>query len=298
MAVQVMGNRAVGLTYGQRALVIGATCPPLFVGTMSHTSRMDLPYTRLMRTARLFETVFLGDKDEADRALAYTARRHARVAGELSGAGPYFPAGTPYSATDPHLMHLTMAFAFDSALAMQELLVRKLTATEREDLYADFVRWAELFGMPRDAAPATHADFRADLRAYLTSERLWLTDQARAVGSYLVGARRADYAPPPPLRPLFASMRLVVLGSLPAEVRAAYGFGWTPAQRVAFEAVTRSTRAAYRRLPGPLRALPDPAAGLKRGSNRWLLSGVARAERRHLDQGRRSMPDLTAHFSD
>lgn len=299
MAVQVMGNRAVGLTYGQRALVIGATCPPLFIGTMSHTSRSDLPYTRLTRTARLFEVVFLGDKEEADRALAYTAKRHATVTGELTtAAGPHFPHGTPYSATDPHLMYLTMAFAFDSALAMQELLVRRLSHAEREALYADFVRWAELFGMPRQAAPATYDTFRADTNAYYASDRLWLTDQARAVGSYLVGARRGDYTPPPPLRPLFASMRLVVLGSLPQQIREVYGLEWTPAQRLAFEAVRHSTRAAYRRPPAPLRGLPDPTAGLKRGSNQWLLAGVARAERWHLSQGRHSMPDVAAQLSE
>jgi len=295
MAVQVMGNRAVGLTYGQRALVIGATCPPLFAGTMAHTSTPQLPYTRLMRTARLFEAVFLGSREQADQALAHTARRHATVTGALSGdTGPRFPAGTPYSATDPHLMYLTMAFAFDSALTMQELLVRGLTQGEREGLYADFVRWAELFGMPRSAAPSSYAAFRADMRAYLASDGLWLTEQARAVGSYLVGARRADYAAPPPLRPLFAGMRLVVLGALPGQVRAAYGFSWRPAQRLAFETVTRATRAAHRRPPGPLRALPDPAAGMKRGTNDWLLGGVARAERWHLSQGRHSMPDLLA----
>src|SRR5690348_196676 len=75
MAVQVMSNRAVGLTYGQRALVIGALHPQLFVGTVESTAHRETPYNPLMLTARLFETVFLGTKDEADRAREFTRKK-------------------------------------------------------------------------------------------------------------------------------------------------------------------------------------------------------------------------------
>src|SRR5437899_92034 len=111
MAVQVMSNRAVGLTYGPRALIIGAVHPRLFVGTVENTAHRDTPYSRLAHTARMFEAVFLGTKLEADRALEFTRRRHARVTGTLpEDAGPHHPAGTPYSALDPNLMYMTMAF--------------------------------------------------------------------------------------------------------------------------------------------------------------------------------------------
>ena len=80
--------RAVGLTWGQRALVVGATHPVLFIGTAQHTSHRETPWTRLALTARFFETVFLGTRDEADKALLFTARRHAR-----SSARPPSTAG-------------------------------------------------------------------------------------------------------------------------------------------------------------------------------------------------------------
>ena len=41
MAVRALRQRAVGLTYGQRALVIGATDPVLFIGTAQHTTHRD-----------------------------------------------------------------------------------------------------------------------------------------------------------------------------------------------------------------------------------------------------------------
>jgi uncharacterized protein (DUF2236 family) len=289
MAVRVMSTRAVGLTYGKRALVIGAVHPRLFVGTVEHTTDRQRPYNRLVLTAKLFEAVFLGTTEEADRALAFTQRAHQTVSGALTeDAGPHYPAGTPYSALDPHLMFMTMAFAFDSVEVMHDLLVRRLTAAERESLYQDFVRWGELFGMPRSAAPASHAVFRASFDAYLDSGKPYLTDQARVVGSYLAGVKRADYAMPPPLRPLFGTLDLIVMGSLPASVRRLYGFRWSPAHEAAFRGAVRSARLMHMRPP---RLVPRPLDPILHGPNYPLFKVIAEAEKRHLKRGRLSMPE-------
>ncbi len=292
MAVRVMSNRAVGLSYGQRALVIGAVHPRLYVGTVQHTEHRETPYNRLMLTARLFEAVFLGTKAEADRALEFTRRKHVTVVGELpEDAGPHYPAGTPYSATDPHLMYMTMAFAFDSVEHMQNLLVRRLSADEQEELWQDFVRWGELFGMPRSAAPATYPEFRASFDAYLESDRPYLTDEARIVGSYLAGAKRGDYDMSPPLRPLFRVLDLLVKGSLPPKIRELYGFRWTPAHQAAYLGAVQGARALYVQPP---RFAPRPLAPVLRGSNRDAFKIIAKREQRQLKRGRRSMPEVSA----
>jgi uncharacterized protein (DUF2236 family) len=242
-----------------------------------------------MLTARLFETVFLGTKEEADRAVDFTRRKHATVAGALpEDAGRHYPAGTRYDASDPQLMYMTMAFTFDSARCMQNLLVRALTPDESERLWQDFVRWAELFGMPRSAAPGSYGDFRADFDAYLRSDKLHLTDQARIVGSYLAGAKRGDYDVPAPMRPLFRTIDLVVKGSLPKRVRQMYGFRWTPAHQAAFRAAAQGARTLYRRPP---RFVPTPLDPLLHGTNRGAFKIVAQTERRHLERGRYSMPE-------
>lgn len=292
MAVQVMSNRAVGLTYGQRALVIGAAHPQLAVGTIEQTAHHETPYNRLMLTARLFEAVFLGTRDEADRALEFTRRKHRTVAGELSeAAGAHYPTGTRYSASDPHLMYMTMAFTFDSAHHMQNLLVRRLSAQESERLWQDFVRWAELFGMPRSAAPRSYPEFRTEFDDYLASDRLHLTDQARVVGCYLAGAKRGDYDVPAPLRPLFRTIDLAVKGSLPHRVRAMYGFRWTLAHETAYRGVAQATRALYAEPP---RFVPRPLDPVLRGSNQGPFKIVANTERRQLRRGRYSMPEALA----
>ena len=57
MVVRALRQRAVALTYGQRALVMGALHPRLFVGTAQHTEHRETPYTRLGLTAHVYGDV-------------------------------------------------------------------------------------------------------------------------------------------------------------------------------------------------------------------------------------------------
>src|SRR5207302_10096638 len=73
---RVMRERAVGLLYGQRALMLGALQPLAFIGTMQRSKAQRSPFRRLAHTAEMFDAVFFGSREEADRALAFTARLH------------------------------------------------------------------------------------------------------------------------------------------------------------------------------------------------------------------------------
>ncbi|MBW0271388.1 hypothetical protein ATM97_11555 [Nocardia sp. MH4] len=288
MIRRVMSKRAVGLTYGVRALVIGAVHPLLFVGTSEHTAHRATPYTRLAITGALFEAVFLGSKAEADRALAFTRRKHEKVVGALpEDAGAHYPAGTAYAAHDPHLMFMTMAFTFDSAEAMYDRLVRELTATEREDLYQDYVRWGELFGMPREAAPADYPAFRRYFDDYLNSAELFLTEEADLVGSYLAGHRKA-YRLRPPAEQVGSALYLLVQGSLPARIRDMYGIEWGIADQLAYGALCRSLRTAHVAPPLAPRVLAGALAGPSTPSYQLL----ARREQRMVKAGKPSMPGV------
>lgn len=290
MAVRVMSKRAVGLTYGERALVVGATNPLLYVGTAENTSHRETPYNRLALTGRLFEAVFLGTKAEADRALDFTRKKHERVVGGLpEAAGPHHPAGMRYSARDPHLMYMTMAFTFDSAEAMHDLLVRTLTDGEREGLWQDFVRWAELFGMPRSAAPGTYREFRDSFDSYLASDQLFLTAEARLVGAHLAGAERQKYPLPGRLRHGAPALALIVQGSLPARIREIYGLRWTSADELAFQLAVRTLRAVHFR---PRLAPAGPLRIALRGPSAPSYATLARGERELIRSGRPSMPGV------
>ncbi len=271
---RVQRERAVGMLYGQRALMLGAMSAPLaFYGTSAHTKAASRPFQRLAHTAKLFETVFFGTREEADAALAFVRRLHERVRGTLPrDLGPW-PAGTPYSALDPELM-LTgvVAPTFDSARVTYEALARPLGADERERLWRDYVRFGELFGMPAEAAPPSYPEFERWWQAHLASDRAFLTEEARAAG-YETGF---GIPVPLPNQPGMEVLELLLAGLLPPRARGLYGIPWTWAHERAFAAICAASR----------RFRPLVPRLLRRGSCGPLFDLVARTERRRLRAGR------------
>ncbi len=269
---RVHEEKAVGLLYGQRALCIGALKPLNYVGTSAHTHNKLSPFRRLSHTGEMFEAVFFGTRAEADRVLAAVRRMHERVSGALpEDAGPRYPAGTPYSALDPELMLWTVAVAADSAQWFYEHLVRALSDDEREELWQDHLRFAELFGMPRAGAPPSYADFRAWYERQLAGNDLYLTEEARRMGY-----ASAFEIPMPASRQFGKRVHdLVMLGSLPPRVRALYGLRYTPAHAAACATALAAGRAARALLPRPL----------THGSCVAEFRMVAETERRRLERG-------------
>jgi len=266
MARRVHGERSVGLLYGQRALLIGALEPLTYTGTMLSTAAGDHPFTRLARTAKIQETVFLGTKAEADKALAAVHRLHERIKGELPEAAGAHPAGAAYSAFDPELMLWTLAVIADSGRAMYEAMVRPLSPQEREALWQDYVRFGELFLLPRDAVPATYREFDAWFAGKLASPDLHATEHALEMAP-LVAFRQPV---PLPARLNLETQNLIIKGTLPPRVREIFGIRWTPARERAFRSVT----AAHRR------ARPAFPRRLRRGRNDYFFNVVTQREKR------------------
>jgi uncharacterized protein (DUF2236 family) len=272
MLRQVHEERLVGLFFGQRALAIGALHPVNYTGTSQSTGGRERPFRRLVRTASDFEAIFLGTRAEADRVLAKVEKMHRRVEGELAeDAGP-FPAGTPYSAFDPELMLWTVAVTAESALYFYELFVRRLNGSERDAFWEDYVRFGELFGMPRSVAPRTYSDFAAWWDGTLASEQMHLTDEARRTGAFV-----ALEIPMPRInQPAKRLHDLVMLGSLPPHVRELYGLGWSPAQARAFPLAVSALRG--------LRAVSPRA--VRSGSNTRSFALVEKTERDRIARGK------------
>ena len=242
-----MRERAVNLLYGQRALMIGALQPIGFIGTTQRSTAHANPWRRLVHTAQMFDAVFFGTREEADRALAFTHRLHQRVNGTIGEqVGPYGP-DTKYSALDPDLMVWVTAPTFDSAQVLYEGFVRRLNAGERDQLYEEYVSWGELFGMPREAMPPTYDEFRGWWPSMLAGDGVFLTDAARTVGLN-IGLRMPA---PAHLRAAMRMAGFLIIGSLPPVVRAAYGLTWTPAQQLAHDATALSLRRARPLVPRP-----------------------------------------------
>jgi len=266
MARRVHGERSVGLLYGQRALLLGALEPLTYTGTMLSTRSGDRPFERLARTAKVQETVFLGTRAEADEVLTRVHRLHETIAGKLpETAGPH-PAGTPYSAFDPELMLWTLAVIADSGREMYETLVRPLDPDERERLWQDYVRFGELFGLPRREVPTSHTEFKAWFDGKLAAPDLQATPHGLEMAP-LVAFRQPV---PLPARGNLAVQNHLIKGTLPPRVREIFGIRWSRAHESSFRAlaaVSRRTRGAF-----PHR--------MRRGRNDIFFDVVTKAERR------------------
>jgi uncharacterized protein (DUF2236 family) len=272
MLRHVQAHRAVGQTYGQRALILGATHPVAYQGTSQSSAAREQPFTRLAATARIFETVFFGSRRQADQVLGAVRSLHQDVAGELDRDAGAWPAGTPYDAFDAELMLWTMAVLADSSRVAFETLVRPMSRGERDDLWADWVRFAELFGMPRTVAPSGSRDFERWMGAQLAGPRHVMPE------AYVVGRAIARDMPVPagPMRAGIRVTNLLVLGMLPAPVRRLFDLRWGPVLETAFQATAAGVRASRRVVPGSVRL----------GGNRALFELVANTEKRRAAVGR------------
>ena len=269
---RVHEERLVGLFYGQRALCIGALAPLNYVGTSEHSYAKLTPFRRLAHTGAAFEKIFFGSQAEADHVLGYVRRLHERVNGTLAADAGATPAGTSYSALDPDEMLWTVAAIADSAERFFELFVRRLSAPEREALWQDYVRFAELFGCPREACPQTHREFRDWWETRLASDKMFLTDEARHMGY-----SSAFEIPMPPWRQGGKRVHdAVMLGSLPPRVREIYGLRYGRRERAAFDVGVRLIRGTRRVAP----------RGFIYGSCVGEFEMVARTERRRIQRGR------------
>jgi uncharacterized protein (DUF2236 family) len=271
-------EKAVGLMYGQRALCVGAVKPLNYVGTSEHTTNKRSPFRRITHTGGVLEAIFFGTRSQADRVLAGVDRMHERVIGELPhDAGSHYPAGTPYSAFDPELMLWTVAVIADSAEWFYDRLVRPLTSDQREALWQDYLRFGELFKMPRSAAPPTHREFREWYERQLAGADLHLTEEA-----LFMGHASAFEIPMPSAQHLLKRLHdLVMLGSLPERVRELYSLRYTPAHAAACSALLASGRLARMLAP----------RSLTHGSCVPEFERVALTERRRIERGQ-STPQL------
>jgi uncharacterized protein (DUF2236 family) len=280
LARRVHGERSVGLLYGQRALLIGALDPLTYTGTMLSTASGDWPFTRLARTAKIQETVFLGTRAEADKALGAVHRLHERIEGELGEAAGAHPAGAPYSAFDPKLMLWTLAVIADSGRAMYEAMARPLSATELEALWQDYVRFGELFGLPAAEVPGSYPEFHAWFGARLDSPDLHATPHAQALAPLVA----FEQPVPLPARANLVAQNLIVKGTLPPRVREIFGIRWTRAHENAFRSLTAAHRRARVALPRRVR----------RGRNDRFFDVVTQAEHK---RGGTPTPRLPAGVS-
>jgi uncharacterized protein (DUF2236 family) len=239
--------------------------PLTYTGTMLSTRADNRPFLRLARTAKIQETVLLGTREEADRALSSVHRLHRQVKGTLPQPAGRFPTGTPYSAFDQELMLWTLGVIADSAREVYETLVRPLDEGERERLWSDYLLFGELFGMSRGAMPGSYREFASWMESCLRGPSLQATSHALEVAPAIA----FDHPVPAVMRPGLRVNNLVIKGTLPESVREIFGIHWSTGLETGYRILT----AAHRR------TTPIVPRRIRRGRNDFFFDLVARTER-------------------
>lgn len=262
----------MGVFYGQRALMVGATNPLNYFVTATHSTSRQRPFYRLARTAEMIDTVIFASRTEADKVLAAVHNVHRRAEGHLPVRAGRHAAGSHYSALNPELLLWTIAVIADSAEWFFDLLVEPLDGSAKEAMWRDYTRLAELFGLPREAAPKTYVEFRRWWNERIASNDIELTEEAHKTG-YAVA-----FQIPMPRHAAWARRmhNALMLGSLPPWVRELYGLSYTVEDEARFNRAVETVRRMRHRSP----------RRLAHGRHRWFRDRVTREEERRIRHGR------------
>jgi uncharacterized protein (DUF2236 family) len=238
--IRRVGNSPlVPLLGGGPAVLLQVAHPLVAVGVARHSNYDRDLWRRLLRTLRALYLIVYGSKREAERAGAAVQAVHTHVQGTTTERLGRFPAGTPYTASDPDLMLWVHATLVATSLAAYSRFVSPLDSDEEESYYRQMALVGRLFGTPAAVIPPHLPDFRDYLRAQLSGPDLCVTGPARQVAAVILEARL-----PPPLRLLRPAHRLSTAALLPAPLREEYGLGWSPAHATALALAARSLRLA------------------------------------------------------
>ncbi|MDQ8043293.1 MAG: oxygenase MpaB family protein [Solirubrobacteraceae bacterium] len=225
---EVQRERVVALS-GARALFMQAAHPVAFVGFFSHSASLDDPHPRLARTALAVNTVIFGTERQAEEVRQIVGDMHARVSGVTAESVGIFPAGTPFRGDDPDLLLWILAAFIDSSYRAFEKYVRPLSPVEREELWQEWRRVGDIFGLGPFDMPSSHEIFEHYIEGMLGSGQLVVTPEARDL------ARKVILNPPLPTW-LLAAKELVnqmTVDSLPPDLRRQFEFTPVPGRGVA-----------------------------------------------------------------
>lgn len=199
---------------GLRALLLQTLHPAAMRGVVEHSDFRHDAWGRLARTSRFIAVTTFGTADDAEQAVAAVRRIHERVRGTM-------PDGTPYAATDPHLVGWVHAAEVDSFLTAHTVYGHEpLIGAERDTYVAQTAEVAARLGVVDP--PTTEAELAATLAAYRSELRG--TPEARATVRYLL------LRPPLPVvaRAPYGVIAAAAVGLMPRWTRLPLRLPWLP----------------------------------------------------------------------
>ncbi len=240
-------NRESALLLGAgRAALLQLAHPWVTASLAEHSTVMDRPIERFHNTFRIVFTMIFGSLGQALAAARHLYALHTRVQGEMPEDVTRWRRGSRYRANEIGALRWVFATLVDSAVLAYDCILPPLTATERENYYAECKTLAGLFGLPAASLPDNWAAFAAYNCGMHASDVLGVNAQARTMAHNLLRGAGSSIRPPSWYRALTTEW-------LPERFCAEFEleFG-TAEQRSAARARCRLPE-IYRRLPQALR---------------------------------------------
>ena len=218
---------------GIRTLLLQSLHPLAMAGVAQHSGYKGDPWGRLQRTGVFLATTTFGTAADAERMVARVRAVHRRVQGVAAD-------GTPYSASDPHLLRWVQAAQADSFLsAYQRYGSGRLSQAERDTYVAQTADVAEALGAI--GAPRSEREMRAQLDEYRPELRG--TPEAREAARFVLISAPVPFA----ARVAYGGLAAAAVGLLPRWSRWPLRLPYLPVAeatmvRAAGQAVTRGIR--------------------------------------------------------
>lgn len=236
------------LVFGfQRITATETAIPEISVALFEHSSFFGDAIGRGQRTFRpIMKAVYGPDPEDWG---GQVRDFHTHVKGEM-------PDGSRYHALDPELFYWIHATFVDHLIYSTDMFIRRLSYEEKVQIFEESKTWFSRYGVSGRFQPATYEEFLVYWDAML--ERSEATKVLRYGAGYLNKGIPAPGPIPRPIwrvisAPLNAFARLVMVGSIPEQVRTVLGLSWTPRQERRYQRVA----AVIRRLNPVFNALPQ-----------------------------------------
>lgn len=157
-AIWTVNRDAAMYAGGIRALLLQALHPAAMAGVAGHSGYRSDPWGRLQRTGEFIAMTTYGPVPSAEALIGRIRGVHERVRGKTDD-------GTPYRASDPHLLAWVHAAETQSFLAaFQAFGPTRLTQAQADEYVASAAPVGELLGAVD--LPRTEADLVAAIDAY------------------------------------------------------------------------------------------------------------------------------------
>ncbi len=190
---------------GIRAILLQTLHPAAMTAVAEHSGYRGDMWGRLSRTSTFLAVTTFGTARDAQQAVDVVRRIHERVTGTLDD-------GTPYAASDPHLLEWVHVAEVESfLLAHQVYGAQPLDQAGRDEYVAQTAEVARRLGVIDP--PTTEAELHATMARFRPELRV--TDHARDAVSYLL------WSPPLPLplRPAYGVLMAAGIGLMPRWTR-------------------------------------------------------------------------------